>query len=82
MGLTKTYGQYTIAPTDRTSLVLPLLSLALNPYVMRRWQAIMTRSLTRPFMLFFNEPILQVFGVYMAFVYGVFYCKPLSYIHC
>ncbi|KAF4605923.1 hypothetical protein EYR40_004715 [Pleurotus pulmonarius] len=39
----------------------------------RSWQAIMTRSLTRPFMLFFNEPILQVFGVYMAFVYGVFY---------
>ncbi len=77
MGLTKTYGQYTIARTDRAYLALPL-SLILNPYVTRRWQAIMTRSLTRPFMLFFNEPILQVFGVYMAFVYGVFYRTSLS----
>ncbi|KAF4594382.1 hypothetical protein EYR40_009186 [Pleurotus pulmonarius] len=39
----------------------------------RTWQSIMTKSLTRPFMLFFSEPILQVLGVYMAFIYGVFY---------
>ncbi|KAF4584714.1 hypothetical protein EYR38_001945 [Pleurotus pulmonarius] len=39
----------------------------------RSWKAIMTRSLTRPFMFFFKEPILQVFGVYIAFVFGVFY---------
>ncbi|KDQ23017.1 hypothetical protein PLEOSDRAFT_1094703 [Pleurotus ostreatus PC15] len=39
----------------------------------RTWQSIMLKSLTRPFMLFFSEPILQVLGVYMAFIYGVFY---------
>ncbi|KAF9488438.1 MFS polyamine transporter [Pleurotus eryngii] len=39
----------------------------------RTWQSIMIRSLTRPFMLFFSEPIIQVLGVYMAFIYGVFY---------
>ncbi|KAF4601559.1 hypothetical protein EYR40_004757 [Pleurotus pulmonarius] len=39
----------------------------------RTWQSIMTKSLTCPFMLFFSEPILQVPGVYMAFIYGVLY---------
>lgn len=37
----------------------------------------MLKSLTRPFMLFFSEPILQVLGIYMAFIYGVFYRTSL-----
>ncbi|KAL0954037.1 hypothetical protein HGRIS_005191 [Hohenbuehelia grisea] len=39
----------------------------------RHWKTIMTRSLVRPFALFFREPIVQILGVYMAFIYGVFY---------
>ena len=37
------------------------------------------RSLVRPFVLFAQEPIIQLFGVYLAFVYGVIYC--MSTIH-
>jgi hypothetical protein len=33
----------------------------------------MKTALTRPFVLFINEPIVQVLGLYMAFIYGVFY---------
>ncbi|KAJ7808595.1 major facilitator superfamily domain-containing protein [Mycena olivaceomarginata] len=39
----------------------------------RTWKRIMTTALTRPFVLFINEPIVQVLGLYMAFIYGVFY---------
>ncbi|KAJ7680192.1 major facilitator superfamily domain-containing protein [Mycena olivaceomarginata] len=39
----------------------------------RTWQRIMKIALTRPFVLFINEPIMQVLGLYMAFIYGLFY---------
>ncbi|KAE9404127.1 MFS polyamine transporter [Gymnopus androsaceus JB14] len=39
----------------------------------RNWKYIVKTALTRPFMLFFREPILQLLGVYMAFIYGIFY---------
>ncbi|KAF8215128.1 major facilitator superfamily domain-containing protein [Mycena galopus ATCC 62051] len=39
----------------------------------RTWQRIMKIALTRPFLLFINEPIVQVLGLYMAFLYGLFY---------
>ena len=29
--------------------------------------------MVRPWSLFFHEPIIQLFGIYMAFVYGLFY---------
>src|SRR5258707_1271945 len=34
----------------------------------------MLNALVRPFKLWFSEPIVQLFGLYMAFVYGLFYC--------
>ncbi|KAI0782991.1 MFS polyamine transporter [Abortiporus biennis] len=34
------------------------------------WKHIMSKSLIRPFVLFAQEPIIQLFGIYMAFVYG------------
>lgn len=37
---------------------------------LREW---LIRSLVRPFTLFIQEPIIQLFGVYLAFVYGVLY---------
>ncbi|CCM02926.1 uncharacterized protein FIBRA_05040 [Fibroporia radiculosa] len=39
----------------------------------RHWKHIFAKSLLRPFQLFFREPIIQLFGVYMAFVYGTLY---------
>ncbi|ESK90262.1 mfs multidrug [Moniliophthora roreri MCA 2997] len=39
----------------------------------RSWQRIVSKALTRPFILFAREPILQLLGSYMAFMYGVFY---------
>ena len=38
-----------------------------------RWKTIFTKALTRPFLLFAFEPIIQVLGIYMAFLYGLFY---------
>ncbi|KAF9010981.1 MFS polyamine transporter [Hymenopellis radicata] len=39
----------------------------------RTWQHIFSKALVRPFVIFVREPIIQVVGLYMAFVYGVFY---------
>ncbi|KAJ4478953.1 MFS polyamine transporter [Lentinula aciculospora] len=39
----------------------------------RNWVYIVRIALTRPFVMFFREPILQLLGVYMAFIYGIFY---------
>lgn len=41
----------------------------------RTWQAIFAKSLVRPFAMFAREPIIQVIGLYMALVYGIFYRK-------
>ena len=49
------------------------------------WREFLVRSLVRPFVLFVEEPIIQLFGVYMAFVYGVIYSMhdmSLSLIAC
>jgi hypothetical protein len=43
----------------------------------RSWKVIFKRALTRPFLLFAREPIIQLLGVYMAFLYGTLYCKYL-----
>jgi MFS family permease len=39
----------------------------------RTWQYIFRKSLTRPFQLFYEERIVQLLGLYMAFIYGIFY---------
>lgn len=38
-----------------------------------RWKHIFSKALIRPFRLFAQEPIIQLLGVYMAFIYGIFY---------
>ena len=38
-----------------------------------RWKTIFSIALTRPFLLFAQEPIIQILGIYMAFLYGLFY---------
>ena len=39
-----------------------------------KWKDFLLHALCRPFVLFAQEPIIQLFGVYLAFVYGVVYC--------
>lgn len=42
---------------------------------MKEW---VIHSLVRPFAIFIQEPIIQLFGAYLAFVYGVLY-REFSY---
>ncbi|KAF8877589.1 MFS polyamine transporter [Mucidula mucida] len=39
----------------------------------RSWQHIFSKALRRPFALFIHEPIVQLLGLYMAFIYGILY---------
>ncbi|KAF8836362.1 MFS polyamine transporter [Paxillus ammoniavirescens] len=39
----------------------------------RSWQAIIGKALVRPFVLFYYEPIVQLLGLYMAYLYGTLY---------
>ncbi|TFK23895.1 MFS polyamine transporter [Coprinopsis marcescibilis] len=39
----------------------------------RSWKKIFAHALSRPFLLFRYEFIVQLLGVYMAFIYGIFY---------
>jgi hypothetical protein len=39
----------------------------------RSWRTIMKKSLSRPFALFAHEPIVQLLGIYMAYLYGSLY---------
>ncbi|THH18799.1 hypothetical protein EW146_g2225 [Bondarzewia mesenterica] len=39
----------------------------------RHWKSIVAKALFRPFSLFIYEPIVQLLGLYMAFVYGQLY---------
>jgi multidrug resistance protein len=39
----------------------------------RSWRTIMKKSLSRPFVLFAHEPIVQLLGIYMAYLYGSLY---------
>jgi hypothetical protein len=42
----------------------------------RTWSNIFSKALTRPFLIFAREPIIQLLGVFMAFVYGTLYRAP------
>ena len=42
-----------------------------------RWKNIFIKASTRPFQLFAQEPIIQILGIYMAFIYGLFYSLSL-----
>jgi len=39
----------------------------------RQWKSIFAKAMIRPFAIFFNEPIIQLLGLYMAFIYGTVY---------
>ncbi|KZP33608.1 MFS general substrate transporter [Athelia psychrophila] len=39
----------------------------------RHWKRIFAKALVRPFAIFAREPIVQLLGIYMAFIYGLLY---------
>jgi len=39
----------------------------------RHWQKIVGKALTRPFIMFYYEPIMQLLGIFNAFIYGLIY---------
>ncbi|KAI0648903.1 MFS polyamine transporter [Trametes meyenii] len=39
----------------------------------RQWKNLIKKALIRPFALFANEPIVQLLGLFMAFIYGTLY---------
>ncbi|TDL15898.1 MFS polyamine transporter [Rickenella mellea] len=39
----------------------------------RQWTSIFAKAIIRPFALFVREPVIQLLGLYMAFVYGIVY---------
>ncbi|KAN0121131.1 MFS general substrate transporter [Russula decolorans] len=39
----------------------------------RHWKVIFSTALLRPFKLFIYEPIMQLLGLYLAFIYGLLY---------
>ena len=42
------------------------------------WKVIFSKALLRPFKLFIYEPIMQLLGLYLAFIYGVLYRTHLE----
>ena len=55
------------------SPIVYLILIIYTPSVVSRWKSIFAKALTRPFQLFVQEPIIQILGIYMAFIYGLFY---------
>ncbi|KAJ7643706.1 MFS polyamine transporter [Roridomyces roridus] len=39
----------------------------------RTWKNVIKIALTRPFVLFYYEPIVQLLAIYMSYLYGLFY---------
>jgi len=50
-----------------------LIFISFHTYILRSWKTVFGKGLIRPFKLFIYEPIVQLLGLYMAFVYGLLY---------
>lgn len=62
--------------TDRQ--YVRLIFIVVYAYISNSWKAIMKKALVRPFKLFLYEPIVQLLGLYMAFLYGCLYCMRME----
>jgi hypothetical protein len=51
-------------------------SRLVSPYLTQShsWKKIFANALIRPLFLFARESIVQLLGLYMAFIYGLLYC--------
>jgi hypothetical protein len=59
------------ATTDRQCA--RVIFIAICAYILNSWKAVLSKALVRPFKLFIYEPILQLLGLYLAFIYGLLY---------
>jgi hypothetical protein len=57
--------------TDRQCVLL--IFIAIYAYNSNSWKAVFSKALVRPFKLFIYEPIVQLLGLYLAFIYGLLY---------
>ena len=57
------------------SILLILILIVSHSLALDSWKKIFAKALVRPFALFAREPIIQLLGVYMAFLYGLLYRK-------
>lgn len=62
--------------TDRGCVCLIFISF--HAHISGSWKAMFSKALVRPFKLFMHEPIVQLLGLYMAFVYGLLYSTCLG----
>lgn len=80
MGEEKSRGVEIRSPTDRQCV--RLIFIAMYTSISNSWKAIFSKALVRPFKLFICEPIVQLLGVYMAFVYGLLYSTHSESLPC
>jgi hypothetical protein len=59
-----------------------LIFIAIYAYFLNSWKAVFGKALVRPFKLFIYEPIVQLLGFYMAFIYGLLYRAYSEYLPC
>ena len=59
-----------------------LIFIVVCAYISNSWKVIMRKALVRPFKLFIFEPIVQLLGLYMAFLYGCLYCMRMESLPC
>jgi hypothetical protein len=60
-----------------------LIFIAIYAYFLNSWKAVFGKALVRPFKLFIYEPIVQLLGLYMAFIYyGLLYRAYSEYLPC
>jgi hypothetical protein len=71
------------SPMDATDRQCGRLTfVVMYAYISNSWKAIFIKALVRPFKLFICEPIVQLLGVYMAFVYGLLYSTHSESLPC
>jgi len=63
----------------RKSFYNPCKMISEDDYFKYSWRTIMKKSLSRPFVLFAHEPIVQLLGIYMAYLYGSLYCRAFYF---
>ncbi len=61
----------TMNGTDRQCV--RLIFIVVHTHISNSWRVIFSKALVRPFKLFIYEPIVQLLGLYMAFLYGLLY---------
>jgi len=62
--------------TDRQCVVH--IFILFHAYDSGSWGAMFSKGLIRPFRMFIYEPIIQLLGLYMAYVYGLLYGMHLD----